>query len=380
EWGSFISTYTNGTYVASDYIHYRPQVNEILIRLFEDESVGRHGLRYLVAWIIYRQLVDFTEPYLFVRDRTASDACYEHVRKVMDLAVLSPYFVSEIQPHMVEQAKLMASEIRSAFLKALESSRWLSGTIREGAIRKLKNMTAQVGSPGRRLDPAFVEEFYKPFPDAPLDILFPTWIRAHALSSHYIWIDQTSRLYEEAIYSPYYGQRNNDFTIATANLLSPFIYPYGPIALNYGGLGTMVAHEIMHAFDVQGMGLLLQRSESPDKVDILSLIPMQEALDDALDSENLADFVGDKIAYDAFASLVPTSRDETLAGLDMSADQLFFVNSCAKVCAQHAIPGTRYAPYRSRCIVPMMNMPEFARAFGCATGTPMNPRTKCSFW
>ncbi|KAL1442735.1 hypothetical protein MTO96_007753 [Rhipicephalus appendiculatus] len=357
QWGTFISKYTNGTYLASDYIHYRPQVNEILVRLFEDESVGRQGLRYLVAWIIYRQLVEFTEPYLFTHGRTASDACYEHVRKVMDLAVLSPYFQSEIQPYMVEQVKLMASKIRGAFLKALESSSWLSGNIREGAIRKLKNMTAHVGSPGRRLDPAFVEEFYKPFPDAPLDILFPTWIRAHALSSHYIWMDQTNQLYNDAQFSPHYNDHHNDFTIATANLFSPFMYPYGPIALNYGGLGMMVAHEIMHAFDVQGIGWLLQRYASPNKGDILSeytkralclrkshksvlsLTAMQEELDAALDDENLADFVGTKIAYDAFASLVPASRDETLAGLDMTADQLFFFNSCAKVCAQYAVPG-----------------------------------------
>ncbi|KAL3184312.1 hypothetical protein MRX96_032113 [Rhipicephalus microplus] len=73
------------------------------------------------------------------------------------------------------------------------------------------------------------------------------------------------------------------------------------------------------------------------------------------------------------------SRNETIAGLDMSPHKLFLVNSCAKVCAQRAVPGKRYAPYRSRWIVTLMNMPEFSRAFSCAAGTLMNPPNKCSF-
>ncbi|KAL1415639.1 hypothetical protein MTO96_029126 [Rhipicephalus appendiculatus] len=126
QWGTFISKYSNGIYTASDYINYRPEATNILVRLFKDKSVRIKGLRHLVAWSIYRQLVDFTEPYMFLHGRSASDACYEHVRKVMDLAVLSPYLQSEIKLQMVEQAKVMVSKIRSTYLKTLESSRWLS--------------------------------------------------------------------------------------------------------------------------------------------------------------------------------------------------------------------------------------------------------------
>ncbi|KAH7942664.1 hypothetical protein HPB51_028654 [Rhipicephalus microplus] len=174
-----------------------------------------------------------------VEGRSASDACYEHVKKVMNLAVLSPYLQSEVQVHMVEKAKRMVSEIRSTFLKALQYSSSLSINFRVAAIRKLESMKSYVGSPGRRLDPEFVEWIYKPYPDAPIDLLFPTWIRALSLSTHYIWTDQTTPLYDEARYRPYYTHYFNDFTVATANMLPPFMYPDWPIALNYGGLGTV---------------------------------------------------------------------------------------------------------------------------------------------
>ncbi|KAL3184314.1 hypothetical protein MRX96_032115 [Rhipicephalus microplus] len=397
EWGNIISKYTNSTYTASDYINYRPHATNILVKLFQNVLVGEKGLRYLVAWNIYRQLVKFTEPYMFLQGRSASDACYEHVKKVMNLAVLSPYLQSEVQVHMIEKAKRMVSEIRSTFLKTLQYSSWLSINFRVAAIRKLGSMKSYVGSPGRRLDPEFVEAIYKPYPDAPLDLLFPTWIKALALSTHYIWTDQTTPLYDEARYSPYYTHYFNDFTVATANMLRSFMYPDGPIALNYGGLGTMIGHEIMHAFGVKGIqelegyepqnndyvikeytkrALCLRKSHKS----VLSLTAEQEVLNTTLDDENLSDLVGSKVAYEAFNSLIPEHRDEVLVGLDFTAEQLFFFNNCAKLCAQNAIPGKRYAPYRSRCIVPLMNMPEFSHAFRCAVGTPMNPQDKCTFW
>lgn len=105
-----------------------------------------------------------------------------------------------------------------------------------------------------------------------------------------------------------------------------------------------------------------------------------EVLDDNVDSENLADLVGTKVAYAAFKALPERFRRVKLVGFNVSSERLFFINHCVRACAQHSKPGRRYAPFRSRCIVPLMNMPEFSRAFGCAPGTPMNPREKCTFW
>ncbi|KAL3227157.1 hypothetical protein MRX96_048810 [Rhipicephalus microplus] len=112
----------------------------------------------------------------------------------------------------------------------------------------------------------------------------------------------------------------------------------------------------------------------------LSATGGEDKLNYTVDNENLADLVGAKIAYQAFASLTSPERTETLAGLDLSSEQLFFVNYCVVWCAQHSQSPEKYAPFRSRCIVPLMNMPEFSSAFRCATGTLMNPAKKCEFW
>ncbi|KAH8039363.1 hypothetical protein HPB51_005693 [Rhipicephalus microplus] len=112
----------------------------------------------------------------------------------------------------------------------------------------------------------------------------------------------------------------------------------------------------------------------------LSLSRQQDTLDDVTDSENLCDLVGTMVAYAAYSSLPENFKSETLAGLNASSEQLFFISHCLKWCAQLSKPPRRYAPFRSRCIVPLMNMPEFSSAFNCAPGSPMNPQNKCTFW
>ncbi|XP_049520699.1 neprilysin-3 [Dermacentor silvarum] len=374
----------------------------VLVKLFESKSMGENGLRYLVAWSIYRQLLTYTVPErLFgkgpVSYQHVKKYCYELVGKVMNRAMKSPYFQSQVPLEMVDQAKRMVTRLRSAFRKSLESSSWFTGRGREVALRKLDNLTTYVGSPDNRLDPVSLEKHYKPYPDALPDRLFPTLIKALSLSTHDIWLDKTTWLYDETEVTAFYNYNYNTLVVPTSLLQRPFFYPYGLLGLNYGGLGAMAAHELMHAFDVKG--ITLREAYQPwNASDIIkeytkralclrqmhrSVLPYsarKDVLNAKMDSENLADWVGTITAYAAFAALSSSESNVTLAGLDMSAERLFYVNHCVTWCHQYSTLTGNYAPYRSRCIVPLMNMPEFSRTFGCAPGEPMNPRNKCTFW
>ncbi|XP_065289070.1 neprilysin-1-like isoform X2 [Dermacentor albipictus] len=354
EWGTFFFKYTNGTYGGSDYIYHQPLAIKLLVRLFKSKWVGANGLRYLVAWSIYRQLLNYTVPQLLFGKSSPSDhdvkrTCHNLVQKVMNLAVKSLFFQSQAPSVAVDRAQGMLTRMRRVLRQSFESSSWLTGRTRRAALRKLDNLTTHVGS-GNRLDLEFVENLYKPYPDALPDHLFAIWIKALSLSTHYMWSDTTSWLYDEVDMGAFYNFEYNTLAVARGLLLRPFFYVDGPLGLNYGGLG------------------------------MLSLSARQEVLDDYTDSENLADLVGTRIAYETFASLSPAERNVTLAGLDMSPERLFFFNHCVKMCHQQTKSKGRYASYRSRCIVPLMNMPEFASTYGCAAGEPMNPRTKCNFW
>ncbi|XP_075744107.1 neprilysin-2-like [Rhipicephalus microplus] len=106
----------------------------------------------------------------------------------------------------------------------------------------------------------------------------------------------------------------------------------------------------------------------------------QAVINDTVDSENLADLVGSALAHVAFSSLPPVERNAKLPGLNMTAEQLFFIAYCAKWCETQSVRSARYAAGRLRCIVPLMNMAEFSDAFRCAPKSPMNPTDKCAFW
>ncbi|XP_054930461.1 neprilysin-1-like [Dermacentor andersoni] len=399
QWATFFYKYSSGTYDGASRILHQKHVTTILVKLFESQSVGENGLRYLVAWSIYRQLVRYTVPDMFLLgpaiEEHVSNVCYEHVKKVMNLAVKSPYLQSKVTPHAVDEAKRMVTTIRSIFRKSLETSSWLTDEGREGALGRLDNMTIFVGSPAQQFDPDFVDQLYKPYPETPMDRLFPSWIKALSLSSHYIWSDQTTWFYDEAEVNAHYISFINYITVPTGMIQHPLFYPYGPLSLNYGGLGMIVGHEIMHAFDVQGVTKYRQPWVTAEFLkeytnrtlclrkqhrSVLLSRARQEVINDTADSENLADLVGTMTAYAAFTSLSPSQRNVTLAGLDMSAERLFFVNHCVKWCNKYSFSKAPYAPHRSRCIVPLMNMPEFSRAYGCAAGQPMNPQKKCTFW
>ncbi|KAL3189227.1 hypothetical protein MRX96_002899 [Rhipicephalus microplus] len=231
----------------------------------------------------------------------------------------------------------------------------------------------------------------EPLPDVPLNRLFHSWIEARRINAHYRWKDQKTMWYDEEFVGATYNEATIKIPIAI--IQPPFFYEYGPEALNYGSLGMIIGHEIMHGLDISGWGGPLRNLDEMKKEhnkralclrrshrSVLPSSSQRDELVDTADSENLADFVGTMLAYAAFASSAEEDRKVKLAGFDKSPDQLFFISQCNTFCARNQEAPENYAPFRSRCMVPLRNMPEFSRAFGCAAGTVMNPNKKCTYW
>ncbi|KAK8781589.1 hypothetical protein V5799_017069, partial [Amblyomma americanum] len=99
---------------------------------------------------------------------------------------------------------------------------------------------------------------------------------------------------------------------------------------------------------------------------------------DMTDSEGFADFTGMLLTYSAFKRLPAAERTRVPPDLGLNAEMTFFVSHCLKWCGtsktdQRRRPAGRYWHTRSRCLVPLMNMPEFSAAFSCKAGSFMNP-------
>ncbi|KAH9367918.1 hypothetical protein HPB48_008362 [Haemaphysalis longicornis] len=157
----------------------------------------------------------------------------------------------------------------------------------------------------------------------------------------------------------------------------------------------------MHGYDVAGITLTFEANSRPptnessvmkynEKVLCLRAsydqaeAERQPAADPKNDSEGFADWTGLQLAYSAFRSLPAAERDAVIPGLPLDAEKLFFIAHCYKWCGQERKrdphPKERYWSTRSRCIVPLRHMPEFAAAFSCPQGSRMNPAAKCTFF
>jgi putative endopeptidase len=198
------------------------------------------------------------------------------------------------------------------------------------------------------------------------------------------------------IVNAYYNPSMNEIVFPAGILQPPFYDPNADDAVNYGGMGAVIGHEMTHGFDDQGRqfdaagnlrdwwtpqdaAAYKQRAQLvSDQFDRYTVVDSATHVNGKLTlGENIADLGGLTIAYEAYQkALAGKPRPANIDGF--TPDQRFFL-SWAQVWRQVQRPEqTRllvnvdpHAPGMWRVNGPLSNMPEFARAFGCKAGDPM---------
>jgi predicted metalloendopeptidase len=102
--------------------------------------------------------------------------------------------------------------------------------------------------------------------------------------------------------------------------------------------------------------------------------------------ENIADAGGVKLAFHAFRSM-RRSADVIVVAEGFSEDQQFFLSLGQVWCSKYREDFARlraqtdtHSPPRWRVNGSLRNTPEFAQAFACPAGAPMQPPSSCSVW
>ncbi|WKX96993.1 hypothetical protein Q1695_013002 [Nippostrongylus brasiliensis] len=105
--------------------------------------------------------------------------------------------------------------------------------------------------------------------------------------------------------------------------------------------------------------------------------------------ENIADNGGVKLAFRAYKKYLERhGREKPIAGFARySNEQMFFMGYAVANCARYTkdalmnkIVTDAHPPSKYRVNVGLANQPEFAEAFKCRVGTPMNPHKRCNIW
>ncbi|WP_255460868.1 M13 family metallopeptidase [Edaphobacter albus] len=204
----------------------------------------------------------------------------------------------------------------------------------------------------------------------------------------------------------YYNPAMNDINFPAGILQPPFYdFKIDP-AVNFGGIGVVIGHEMTHGFDDQGSQYDPQgnvrswwTSEDKKKFDertdcevkqysSFEVAPGQNLNGKLTLGENTADNGGLRIAYQALMSTLAEEHASQTAKVDgYTPAQRFFLGFgqvwCENVTEQAARLRAKTDPHSSgrwRANGTVQNFDEFGKAFGCKVGQPMMPVNACRVW
>jgi len=327
-----------------------------------------------------------------------------------------------IKEHFSNTSKIlvegMASSIIEEFEKIINGTEWLDEQTKEGARNKISALHKTVAYPPEILDDDRLDNLYKMRHQKPKNymenqLMFETFQHVNSMVNQRRQIvsndGETGASLTYADVNAWATPWENKITIPAAILGGAFYGSHKPHYLNYGGIGAVIGHEIVHGYDDQGSqydykGNLVNwwepESKSKYREKVQCLIDQYTNFevkvgDETLNvngintqGENIADVGGIKAAYRAYNHLVSNNGPEpTLPGLKYTPRQLFWLSFgrtwCNKVdprsLKDQLITGV-HSPGEFRVKGTLQNMPEFARDWNCPIGSPMNPVKKCSVW
>jgi putative endopeptidase len=204
----------------------------------------------------------------------------------------------------------------------------------------------------------------------------------------------------------YYSGNNNEIVFPAGILQPPFFDAKMDDAVNFGGIGLVIGHELTHGFDDQGRkfdpkgnlrdwwtekdGKEFEKRAGCVDQEYSSFVAVDDMhLNGKLTlGENTADNGGARIALMALHDLMTQTKQDPSKKIDgYTPDQRYFLGF-ARVWCENITPeilrlGVRtdeHSPGRWRVNGVVENMPEFQKAFGCKPGQPMAPVNACRVW
>ena len=209
----------------------------------------------------------------------------------------------------------------------------------------------------------------------------------------------------------YYNPTENNINFPGGILQPAFYDKNATAATNYGHIGAVVGHELTHGFDDEGAkfdgnGNLHDWWTPQDKKNfdertdcVANEYSQFTAVDDVKVNgrltlgENTADNGGARLALMALMAHAAASgtqsdaTDEQQGEQSFKPEQQFFLGWAQNWCANQRPELVRmlaqtdpHSPDRIRVTGVVVNMPQFAKAFGCKAGQPMAPVKACRVW
>jgi putative endopeptidase len=309
------------------------------------------------------------------------------------------YFNQAAKARMLE----LVNNLQSTFNSRIKNLDWMSEITKQRALGKLQSFVKKIGFPDKWKNYAGIEikrdDFYGNLRRC------SQWAYNDNVSRLGKPIDKTEWAMSPPTVNAYYSPQKNEIVFPAGILRFPFFDFEADDAINYGGIGAVIGHEMTHGFDDQGRqfdadGNLedwwtkTDADEFKKRADevvkqyngytILDTIHVNGKL---TLGENLADLGGLSIAYEAFKKTKQGQSTEKIDGF--TPDQRFFLNwsqvwrsNILPEAAAQRIVTDNHSPGMYRSNGPLTNMEAFYKAFDVKFGDKMYkaPDQRTKIW
>ena len=243
------------------------------------------------------------------------------------------YFSKEAKKRMENLVK----NLQRALGDRIKNLTWMSDDTKKQALKKLNTFHAKIGYPDKWRDYSKLE--------IKNDSLYENMMRVSAFEDAF-WLDKVGKEKDPTIWymnahqvNAYYDPSTNEICFPAGILQYPFFDMESDDAFNYGAIGSVIGHEMTHGFDDQGRHfdsagnmkdwwtetdakLFEERTNlMKNHFNNILVAPDTHANGEFTLGENLADYGGITIAFDAYKKYGEKSED----AIGLTSDQRFFV-------------------------------------------------------
>lgn len=337
--------------------------------------------------------------------RPADERALNTVNGSVGEALGQLYVDEKFPPEAKAKAEEMIANVITAFQNRIKQLDWMSEETKVKAVEKLDKFTVKIGYPDEWEDFSNMEvSADKSYFDNMQAV--GKWGKDKNLAEIGQPVDKSEWGMSPQTVNAYFNPLNNEIVFPAAILQPPFYDYLADDAVNYGGIGAVIGHEISHAFDDSGArfdgdGNLANWWTAADLEEFTKrgdALAAQYSAIEVLDSvyingkftlgENIGDLGGVLGAYDGLQlNYAKNGRPENVDGF--TPEQRFFM-SWATVwrtlsrddALRNQVKTDPHSPGRYRATQPLVNIDEFYEAFDIREGDGMwlAPEQRVRIW
>lgn len=340
--------------------------------------------------------------------RPAEERALAVVNGTVGEALGQLYVAKKFPPEAKEKAQAMIKNVLTAFGERIKALPWMDEETKKGALEKLATTTVKIGYPDKWEDysamviksPEEGGNYFENMKNA------EKWSVADNFGEYGKPVDKSRWGMSPQTVNAYFNPLYNEIVFPAAILQPPFYDYQADEAINYGGIGAVIGHEISHSFDDSGArydkdgnlnnwwtdGDLERFTELGNKLadQYSALEPLPGVFVDGKFTlgENIGDLGGVNVAYDGLQLFLKENGNPGLID-GYTPEQRFFISwgtiwrtKARDEAIKNQVKTDPHAPGHYRAYVPLQNVDAFYEAFDIKEGDSLyiKPEDRVKIW